>query len=55
MMTSSQVMDAFFINNSWLGEDRNVKMVPMCLSRQDESNDMQHDLLDLDSDLDLTL
>ena len=42
MMTSSEVMDAFF-NNSWLGEDRNVKMEPVCLFRQDKSNDIQHD------------
>ena len=32
-----------FFNNSWPGEDSNVKLVPVCLSRQDGSNGMQHD------------
>ena len=51
MMTSSEVTDAFLSITH--GEDRNVKLVPKCLSRQDGSNDMPHDLLDLDRDLDL--
>ena len=48
-------MDAFFINNSCLDEDRNLKMVHMCLSRQEGSNDTQQDLLDPNRGLDLRL
>ena len=37
-----------YINNPWLDENKNVKLASMCLSRQDGSNAMQHDLLDRD-------
>ena len=40
-------------NQRSLDDARNVKVVPMCSSRRDGSNDTQHDPPDLDLDFDL--
>ena len=43
-MTSSQVTKNICVNNSSQNRDRAVGDVPLCLSRQDASNDIQYDL-----------
>ena len=42
-----------FVNNFWQKRDRDLGKVPKCLSHQDASSDMQHDLLRSLCDLDL--
>ena len=44
---------AVFDNNLLQIEDREAKLTPLCLSRQDASIDMQHDILGSSRDLDL--
>ena len=43
----------FFVDNFWLNEDTDMGMVPMCLSRQGASIDMQYDLPEQPRGLDL--
>ena len=45
----------FLANNSWLKRDRTLGMTLLCLSQQDTSTDVQHDLLWSLRDLDLRL
>ena len=44
---------SFLSNNSWLEQDTGSKTHSSCLSRQDGSTDMQHDLFGSGHDLDL--
>ena len=50
---SFEATNSFFANNYWLKQDRTLGMASLCLSQQDATTDMQHDLFWALRDLDL--